>query len=326
MSTAQYAAVFAAETRRISEQCPRRRDVGDYIQTFVVIKSFANGHSDSCFPKQTTLAERLGLTARTVRNHIARLQEWGVLAVRRTRSNHYYFPLDPRSARRADVAETGDGDGQDRKTHAPSSEHRKPHVSSGENRKTHGPSAKQPRERTNYQPAPSADESQDPNGPRACNSQTAGAGSVAEKNREHNGGMDPRVVKRLAEGARASLGQVRAQVRKWAAEHGAHAVSCVARKALENEKDGSVDAAFAVMARRLKDAEAKAYPPPGRLDSCRCSECIELQRAWEHREEERRRQSAESLEQARTQETREVASKAIESMKQIVGATREAGQ
>lgn len=73
-----------------------RLSPGDKL-SFAMLLSYA-WHNDSCFPGQETLANDLGLSARSVRTHLKSLESQGLLAIRRRglgKTNVYELNLKP---------------------------------------------------------------------------------------------------------------------------------------------------------------------------------------------------------------------------------------
>ena len=74
------------------------------ITTYVWLRRFRNRATDLCCPSQETLAERMGVSVRTVRNAVADLVRWGFVTIERRRRpgtgnlgvNRYHFPTAER--------------------------------------------------------------------------------------------------------------------------------------------------------------------------------------------------------------------------------------
>lgn len=96
-----YAIICNPEIDTIMEKCARRIYLGDYIHTFHTLKSHANKQKWGCFPSQETLAEETGHNERTVRNHLKKFIEWGLVKTKKVKTrtglhNAYTFPMDYR--------------------------------------------------------------------------------------------------------------------------------------------------------------------------------------------------------------------------------------
>jgi DNA-binding MarR family transcriptional regulator len=68
---------------------------GSGLAVYNVFASYANSKSQTCFPTQKTIAERLGLSRRTVSRKVRMLKDLNLVKVRRTRSRCIYFLLRP---------------------------------------------------------------------------------------------------------------------------------------------------------------------------------------------------------------------------------------
>jgi len=65
------------------------------IGVYNVLASYANYKSQTCFPTQQVIADRIGLSRRTVNRKIRILKDLKLVRVRRTRGRCIYFLLKP---------------------------------------------------------------------------------------------------------------------------------------------------------------------------------------------------------------------------------------
>jgi len=104
-----WARVPIAVARRINRTCG-----GSAFYTYVVLRSFDNPQQPGeCFPSVEAIAERSGLSVRSVKRHIAKLKAAGALIAegRGRHTNRYYFPFACRERGDSGTGVSGAGDG-----------------------------------------------------------------------------------------------------------------------------------------------------------------------------------------------------------------------
>ena len=65
------------------------------LAVYNVLASFANSRSQTCFPTQQTIAEKIGVGLRTVSRKVRMLKNLNLIYVKRKRSRCLYFLLNP---------------------------------------------------------------------------------------------------------------------------------------------------------------------------------------------------------------------------------------
>jgi len=65
------------------------------IGVYNVLASYANSKSQTCFPTQQVIANRIGLSRRTVNRKVRILKDFKLVRVRKTRGRCIYFLLKP---------------------------------------------------------------------------------------------------------------------------------------------------------------------------------------------------------------------------------------
>jgi DNA-binding MarR family transcriptional regulator len=65
------------------------------IGVYNVLASYANSKSQTCFPTQKTIADRIGLSRKTVNRKVRILKDLKLVRVRKTRGRCIYFLLKP---------------------------------------------------------------------------------------------------------------------------------------------------------------------------------------------------------------------------------------
>ena len=68
---------------------------GSGIGVYSVLASYANYKSQTCFPTQQVIADRIGLSRKTVNRKVKILKDLKLVRVRRTRGRCIYFLLRP---------------------------------------------------------------------------------------------------------------------------------------------------------------------------------------------------------------------------------------
>ena len=65
------------------------------IAVYSVLASYANSKSQTCFPTQKTIADRIGLSRKTVNRKVRILKDLKLVRVRKTKGRCIYFLLKP---------------------------------------------------------------------------------------------------------------------------------------------------------------------------------------------------------------------------------------
>ena len=78
------------------------------IAVYSILASYANSKSQTCFPTQKTIAERIGLSRRTVNRKVRVLKDLNLVKVRRTRGRCLYFLLKPDAPNGIQARDKGD--------------------------------------------------------------------------------------------------------------------------------------------------------------------------------------------------------------------------
>ena len=65
------------------------------LAVYNVLASYANSNSQTCFPAQKTIADRIGLCRETVNRKVKLLREYRLVRVKRLRGRCLYFLLRP---------------------------------------------------------------------------------------------------------------------------------------------------------------------------------------------------------------------------------------
>lgn len=65
------------------------------IGVYNVLASYANSKSQTCFPTQKTIADRIGLSRKTVNRKVRIMKDLKLVRVRKTRGRCIYFLLKP---------------------------------------------------------------------------------------------------------------------------------------------------------------------------------------------------------------------------------------
>ena len=81
---------------------------GSGLGVYSVLASYANSKSQTCFPSQKTIANRIGLSRRTVNRKIRALKHMNLVKVRRIRGRCLYFLLKPDAPNGIQAGDKGD--------------------------------------------------------------------------------------------------------------------------------------------------------------------------------------------------------------------------